>query len=378
MSVLDRITRPTLLLDESRARRNIQAMADTAELHSVRFRPHFKTHQSATIGEWFREAGVEAITVSSVEMAEYFAAHGWRDILIASPVSVREVSALGRLASRLSLHVTVDSLEAVEALAQAMDRPLHLWIEIDTGDHRTGIEPSNGEYVVAVARAIERSSLLRCAGLIAHDGHTYGIRNRADAEAIYRQTLDTLLSLRRLLEQEGIEPIAFSIGDTPTCRMVDNLSAVDEIRPGNFVFGDLTQLEIGSCREDEIALALVCPVVSKNTARGEVVVHGGGVHLSKDALPVEPGGALFGCAVLPREAGWEAPETGSPVARLSQELAVIRAGEDLLSQVEIGGLLAILPVHSCLTVHAMRSYLTLSGERISCFGAPCSPPWPSG
>ena len=373
MSVLDQITRPTLLLDESRARKNIRTMANTASRSNVRFRPHFKTHQSATIGEWFRDAGVEAITVSSVEMAEYFADHGWTDILIASPASVREAGALDRLASRLSLHVTVDSIEAVLALDQAIQHPLHLWIEIDTGDHRTGIDPSDRSTVIAVARAIVNAPRLRCAGLIVHDGHTYGIRDRGEAEVIYRQTLSALNDLRTHLKEEGVSPIAFSIGDTPTCRMAEDLSAVDEIRPGNFVFGDLTQLQIGSCREDEIALALACPVVSKNPARGEVVVHGGGVHLSKDSLPTEAGTIHFGRAVLLNGTGWAASATGSPVARLSQELAVIRAEEDLLSQVEIGDLLAILPVHSCLTAHAMRSYLTLTGERIPCFGAPCSP-----
>ena len=373
MSVLDRITRPTLLLDEGRVRRNIRAMADTAAHSNVRFRPHFKTHQSAAIGEWFREAGVEAMTVSSVEMAEYFSDHGWNDILVASPVSVREAGALDRLASRLSLHVTVDSVEAVKALDREMTHPINLWIEIDTGDHRTGIDASDRSAVIAVARAIVDAPQLRCAGLIVHDGHTYGIRDHAGAEAIYRQTLSALNDLRNHLEAEGVSPIALSIGDTPTCRMAKDLSAVDEIRPGNFVFGDLTQLEIGSCREDEIALALACPVVSKNEARGEIVVHGGGVHLSKDSLPGADGGVHFGRAVLLEETGWGAKDAGFPVVRLSQELAVIRASEDMLSQVKIGDLLAILPVHSCLTAHAMRSYLTLTGERIPCFGAPCSP-----
>ena len=34
------------------------------------FRPHFKTHQSAEIGSWFRDFGVTRITVSSRESAD--------------------------------------------------------------------------------------------------------------------------------------------------------------------------------------------------------------------------------------------------------------------------------------------------------------------
>ncbi len=70
--LLSQITRPTLLLDETRCRRNIQRMADKARANHVRFRPHFKTHQSAQIGAWFREYGVEVITVSSVEVVRFY------------------------------------------------------------------------------------------------------------------------------------------------------------------------------------------------------------------------------------------------------------------------------------------------------------------
>jgi D-serine deaminase-like pyridoxal phosphate-dependent protein len=82
------IQKPTLLLSRQRAMANIEKMAQKALHSGVRFRPHFKTHQSAQVGEWFREFGVEAITVSSVEMALYFAQHGWRDITIAFPVNL--------------------------------------------------------------------------------------------------------------------------------------------------------------------------------------------------------------------------------------------------------------------------------------------------
>jgi len=49
------IEQPTLLLDEAAARRNIRFMAEKATRLGLVFRPHFKTHQSAVIGEWFRD-----------------------------------------------------------------------------------------------------------------------------------------------------------------------------------------------------------------------------------------------------------------------------------------------------------------------------------
>ena len=47
-------------------------MARKAKDNGLIFRPHFKTHQSIEIGEWFRESGVNKITVSSLTMANYF------------------------------------------------------------------------------------------------------------------------------------------------------------------------------------------------------------------------------------------------------------------------------------------------------------------
>jgi len=78
--ILKKIVKPTLLLDEQRAVQNIERMVEKAGKNGVLLRPHFKTHQSAEIGEWFRSRGVHAITVSSVDMAEYFIDHGWKDI----------------------------------------------------------------------------------------------------------------------------------------------------------------------------------------------------------------------------------------------------------------------------------------------------------
>ena len=81
-----KITRPTLLLDEQKCRANIARMAEKASGNKLIFRPHFKTHQSLELGRWFKDYGVTSITVSSVEMAEYFSSE-WNDITFAFPLN---------------------------------------------------------------------------------------------------------------------------------------------------------------------------------------------------------------------------------------------------------------------------------------------------
>lgn len=106
-TLIDSISRPALLINENQARENIRKMADKARLSSVDFRPHFKTHQSIQIGRWFRDYGTTKITVSSVEMAAYFASDGWDDITIAFPLNYRQLSEIEELAADVHLGILV-------------------------------------------------------------------------------------------------------------------------------------------------------------------------------------------------------------------------------------------------------------------------------
>lgn len=76
MSTMIQVTEPTMVLNEEVCKSNIARMAAKAKAANVVFRPHFKTHQSREIGEWFRASGVDKITVSSLNMAMKFAEWG--------------------------------------------------------------------------------------------------------------------------------------------------------------------------------------------------------------------------------------------------------------------------------------------------------------
>ena len=99
------LTKPTLLLDKSKCLRNIERMSTKAMNAGLGFRPHFKTHQSAEIGNWFRDFGVSKITVSSFDMAEYFIHAGWQDILVAFPFNPLEIKRLNNLTSKARMNI---------------------------------------------------------------------------------------------------------------------------------------------------------------------------------------------------------------------------------------------------------------------------------
>jgi D-serine deaminase-like pyridoxal phosphate-dependent protein len=363
------IQKPTLLLDRQRARANINRMAGKARASGARLRPHFKTHQSAGVGEWFREAGVAAITVSSVEMAQYFAAYGWQDITIAFPANILEIEAINDLAGRVRLNLLVEAEDSARFLAANLQHDCDIWLKVDVGYGRTGVTWSDSVQLTRLAGSVAAAGRLRLAGLLTHAGQTYKARSRSEIEFIYRETVNRLQAAREKLAVTGLGPVELSIGDTPGCSVVNDLGQVDEIRPGNFVFYDATQLEIGSCQEEDIAVALACPVVAKHPQRRQLVIYGGAVHLSKDFVTVN-NVPVFGYVAPLTPEGWGPRLPDAYVAGVSQEHGLVQVDEAALNQFQTGDLLAVLPAHSCLTADLMKKYLTLEGEVLYCMA-----PW---
>ena len=362
------VTRPALVLDEARARTNIARMADRARRGCVRFRPHFKTHQSGAIGEWFRDAGVEGITVSSMAQAEAFARHGWTDITVAFPVNPRELDAIDALAGKTDLGVLVDSEEAVASLEASLSNPVRTWMKIDIGYGRVGIPWNRPERVVALARRILRAPPLRFEGLLTHAGHAYRERSTVGLLRIHEDSLARLFGLKQVLADAGIRPVKISIGDTPTCSVATDFEGADEIRPGNFVFYDVTQRAIGSCTDDEIALAVACPVTGLYPERNRIALHGGAVHLSRESLPDRDGRPLFGYLASPGESTLGTVREEAPVVAVSQEHGIVELPPESAEGLAIGDLVLVFPVHACLAANLHEAYMTLEGKRIPRIG----------
>ncbi len=364
MSLLDNIKRPTLLLDERKCRENIRQMAEKARRSDVFFRPHFKSHQSVIIGEWFREEGVNAITVSSVEMASYFAEAGWEDITIAFPVNMRELDEIDKLAEKINLNLLVTSTDSLQLLTQKLSNRIGIFIEIDTGYGRSGLTQKDIIVIEKIIRGCRQSSNLHFMGFLSHFGESYQARNKEEIEQIYHHGVNDLQQIRDSLDKgpRGI----LSVGDTPACNFLESFTGVDEIRPGNFIFNDVMQMEIGSCTSDQITICLAAPVVDIYPDRKEAIVYAGAIHLSKEKINYN-GQEVFGLVVNLEDEGWSEPVPGCIVLGLSQEHGILRLDPAMFSSLQPGSLIGILPVHACLTADAMKHYLTIQGKPVSMF-----------
>jgi len=361
---------PILLLDKEKCLANIGMMATRATSRGLDLRPHFKTHQSAEVGSWFRDFGVSAIAVSSFRMAAYFAGAGWEEILVAFPFIPGDLTLLNVLAGRCRVSILLDNPAALPFL-ERLEHPVEWYLDTDTGYGRSGIRAEEPETMEQLLKAAGRDPNLVFKGFYCHAGHSYKAGNREERDAIHRKAVQDLERLKGQFSH--FDPLVL-YGDTPNCSIQEDFGAVDQLTPGNFVFYDLFQRTIGSCRADEIAVAMACPVAGKYRDGRRILVHGGAVHFSKETLPAPPvtrghedafpGHPVYGLVVERTDEGWSLPITENYLTGLSQEHGILEGCGELYDRVNIGDTLFILPVHSCLTANLMGSYRTLDGVPI--------------
>ncbi|RMF56504.1 MAG: alanine racemase, partial [Calditrichaeota bacterium] len=273
---------------------------------------------------------------------------------IAFPVNMREMDKINYLAGQCKLGVLVDSIEILNYLTKQIQHPVKVWVEVDAGYPRSGIPWHEVEQIQALIDEIEQSPLLRLGGLLSHFGQTYLAKSKLEIISIHREAVKRLNKLKNTLRVNA--PLNISIGDTPSCSVVERFEGVDEIRPGNFVFYDLMQLELGSCVEGDISAMVACPVVSIQRQRSEIVLYGGGVHLSKEVLTDVKGQNHYGKLVEVREDGWGHLRKNCSVTSLSQEHGIVHLSDEFIEEVKVGDAVLVAPVHSCLVADLISHY----------------------
>ncbi|NGP76376.1 alanine racemase [Balneolaceae bacterium YR4-1] len=351
------------MVDEEKCRANIKRMVQKCIKHNLEFRPHFKTHQSSDIGRWFKAEGVTGITVSSVKMANYFADNGWNDITIAFPVNIREVDAINALSNEISLTILISDSVALESLKTSITNPTGVMIEIDTGSNRTGFNINHEAEISDVITEISEVKNLLFKGFYSHPGHSYKARCKSEIHEIHK---GVLLSISDIISGTNLnrEEYNICIGDTPCSSVAANFTGIDQLSPGNLVFYDLMQVQIGACTLSDIAVALACPVVAKYPSRNEIVIHGGAVHLSKDVIDHESI-KHYGYPVELTKNGWNPTNKNGYVKALSQEHGIVKCTNEFMRFIHVGDIIGVLPVHSCLCADLIGSYQTLKGKSLN-------------
>lgn len=361
---LETIKTPALVLDLERAKRNATRMAERISRLGARLRPHVKTHKCVEVARLQTIGHSASITVSTLMEARAFSRQGFQDITYAVPIEpgkFDEAIALSRQCERLSLITDDRSVPAeLNEKARRAGVRLDLYLKIDCGYHRCGVEPDSPE-TVEIPRRILDSSNLRFAGLLTHAGHSYHCRSREELVEVARHERDVMVETAERLRSLNIPVPVVSVGSTPTMTHVDHLEGVDEARPGNYIFFDAFQAALGSCQLSDCALTVLAAVVHRDCARRKVVVDAGAIALSKDrgAVELDP---LCGYGLV---LDLEGHSTGARVQGLSQEHGeLFIEDKETLDRLKVGARVRILANHSCLTAAQHSHYNVLEQGKV--------------
>ena len=149
------IDTPALVVDLDIMERNLRRVADYAQAHGLRLRPHTKTHKSPRIGRRQLESGAAGLTVAKVSEAEVMLGAEPADLLVAFPVIGRtKLERLVEVARRTRVTVALDSVFAARQLsdaARAAQVEIGVLAEVDVGLGRVGVAP--GEPLLQLAQS---------------------------------------------------------------------------------------------------------------------------------------------------------------------------------------------------------------------------------
>jgi D-serine deaminase-like pyridoxal phosphate-dependent protein len=342
---------PALILDDACMQRNIERMRARLARFNVAFRPHVKTSKCIEIARRLLSRADGPITVSTLAEADYFAAHGIRDIMYAvgiAPNKLAHVTALRKKGVALSIILdNADAAAAVVAHAKGSGVPVDVLIEIDADGHRSGVLPDAPD-LTAIGRLLNSDST-RLAGVMTHAGKSYDCRSDDAIRAMAEQERAAVVAAAARLREAGLPCPIVSVGSTPTALFAENLDGVTEVRAGVFVFFDLVMAGINVCKVDDIALSVLATVIGQQPQKGWSIVDAGWMAMSRDRgtanQPLDQGYGVV-CDVDGR------PLEDLIVIDANQEHGIIAARPGSAKKkplLEIGSQVRILPNHACAT-----------------------------
>ena len=308
-----------MLVDRVRLERNIDRMQAAADARKVRLRPHAKTHKSPDIARVQIGRGAVGICCAKLGEAEVFARAGLADIRLPYPLHVSNADRLLALQDLATLSFIVDDLEVARGWSSALHAAgsrADVLVKVDVGFHRCGIDPDAAGAAALVARVAELPGL-RFRGLLSHAGHAYGATSEHETAAIAATERRLLTTLAERVRALGVEVEEISVGSTPTARFSLQQDDITELRPGNYVYYDRTQVALGSATWDDCALTVLARVVSR-PAPDRVILDSGSKTLTNDVARGSGETRGFGAVLEDLES--TAPDPALVIERLSRNL----------------------------------------------------------
>jgi D-serine deaminase-like pyridoxal phosphate-dependent protein len=351
---LDEVDTPALVIDLDAFERNLRRLADRVRQGGgVRLRPHAKTHKCPVIALQQIALGAVGVCVQKVGEAEAMVYGGVRNVLVTNEIVGRQkLRRLMALAHVAEVGVCVDDPQQIAdldaAAAEAGVAGLPVYVEINMGGNRCGIEP--GAPALDLARRIGDSRHLAFAGLQAYHGSAQHLRGWAERQQAIAGAAEQAAATRDLLSANGIACDNITGAGTGTFEFEAGSGVYTELQCGSYIFMDADygrNLDAGGqpTRAFEPSLFVWATVMSRPAEERAIVDAG------LKALAFDSGPPLV----------WDEP--AATYERASDEhgrLAVAGA----TNRLRLGDKLKLVPGHCDPTVNLYDWYVGVRNDRV--------------
>ncbi len=271
----DQLDTPALLVDLDLFEANVRTLAKACSDNSVAWRPHSKAHKSPEVARLQIEAGAHGIICAKLSEAEVMVEHEIDNILIANeivtPAKLRRIAALQRRATVVCNVEAIEVVDLISAAAAAEGETIPVYIEMDNGMNRTGVDP--GEPTLRLAQKIETTDRVYLAGMMGYEGQVLDLKPLEKKTAACHQALALLVETHDLLAANGIEVDIVSAGGTGCYPITVAYPGITELQAGGGIFMDLFYRD--ECLIDELHLALTVLTTVVSRHPHHIVVDGG-------------------------------------------------------------------------------------------------------
>jgi D-serine deaminase-like pyridoxal phosphate-dependent protein len=347
--VLADVDTPAALIDLDAFERNLDRLTASLAGTSVRLRPHAKSHKCPEIARRQIARGAVGVCCQKVSEAEAFVRSGIKDVLVANEVvGPRKLERLAALARDAHIGVCVDDAGNLADLRQVVDAAgvtLDVYIEVNVGANRCGVEP--GAAVVELARRIGGG--LRFAGLQAYQGAAQHLRSSDDRAQAIAQAVAKLHLTQAALEQAGLRAPIITGAGTGTYPLEAGSHIYNELQVGSYIFMDADYgRNLGAdglpVHLFEHSLFLLATIMSHPVPQRAVVDIGLKAHSVDSGLPLVH------------------DRPGVVYTKAADEHGVLTLGEGV--RVRLGEKIKLIPGHCDPTVNLYDWLVCYRGDRV--------------
>jgi D-serine deaminase-like pyridoxal phosphate-dependent protein len=349
---IEDVLTPALLVYPEIIAANIAATLLLLNGDGDRWRAHIKTSKLAYTLRMMVERGIRSFKCATTLELLVACRSGAGDVLLAYPVmgaNARRVREIAKEFADVRISVLVEN---EEQLRQWKGSAVSVFLDINPGMNRTGIEQTDSEKIVSLVRAVGAAGL-EFRGLHYYDGQ-YGSVDGRERTTAAHAGYDRLLKVVSEIRRSGLSMPEVITAGTPTfpCSLAyegfQRGEFIHRVSPGTIVYNDASSLAQLSAEYGYAPAVLVLTRVVSRPHDGIITCDAGHKTVSADAgFPT--------CLVVGH------PEL-TPLGPSEEHLPMaVQAGK---SGPQVGDILYLLPRHICPTVNNFDSALLVRRGQI--------------